>query len=293
MARAGQRVGFFERISRGWKMTKLGMAVVRADPELMVYTFLSAVFSIFASIAVISGSFGLEVLTDSESASAQEEDVVIAAHLGIIFIGYLTISIITVFWNAAIIASSYERLTAGTNPSFSYGIGQAMKCLPQIVIWGIISGTVGVILSILEGIANDSKNPLAIVAWLAAIIIGAVWWMATFFIVPFIVLEKSGVMEGFTESPKLFKETWGEDVATHVGTGLLQLLVILLIVLICFPLIYFGNVGLILAILIGLAGVGLSVLFFTTVESVNRASLFYYAKTGEAPPMAEKLGLEF
>ena len=274
-------------------MTKLGMAVVRADPELMVYTFLSAVFSIFASIAVISGSFGLEVLTDSESASAQEEDVVIAAHLGIIFIGYLTISIITVFWNAAIIASSYERLTAGTNPSFSYGIGQAMKCLPQIVIWGIISGTVGVILSILEGIANDSKNPLAIVAWLAAIIIGAVWWMATFFIVPFIVLEKSGVMEGFTESPKLFKETWGEDVATHVGTGLLQLLVILLIVLICFPLIYFGNVGLILAILIGLAGVGLSVLFFTTVESVNRASLFYYAKTGEAPPMAEKFGLEF
>ena len=274
-------------------MTKLGMAVVRADPELMIYTFLSAVFSIFASIAVISGSFGLEVLTDSESASAQEEDVVIAAHLGIIFIGYLTISIITVFWNAAIIASSYERLTAGTNPSFSYGIGQAMKCLPQIVIWGIISGTVGVILSILEGIANDSKNPLAIVAWLAAIIIGAVWWMATFFIVPFIVLEKSGVMEGFTESPKLFKETWGEDVATHVGTGLLQLLVILLIVLICFPLIYFGNVGLILAILIGLAGVGLSVLFFTTVESVNRASLFYYAKTGEAPPMAEKLGLEF
>ncbi len=274
-------------------MTKLGMAVVRADPELMVYTFLSAVFSIFASIAVISGSFGLEVLTNSESASAQEEDVVIAAHLGIIFIGYLTISIITVFWNAAIIASSYERLTAGTNPSFSYGIGQAMKCLPQIVIWGIISGTVGVILSILEGIANDSKNPLAIVAWLAAIIIGAVWWMATFFIVPFIVLEKSGVMEGFTESPKLFKETWGEDVATHVGTGLLQLLVILLIVLICFPLIYFGNVGLILAILIGLAGVGLSVLFFTTVESVNRASLFYYAKTGEAPPMAEKFGLEF
>ena len=274
-------------------MTKLGMTVVRADPELMVYTFLSAVFSIFASIAVISGSFGLEVLTDSESASAQEEDVVIAAHLGIIFIGYLTISIITVFWNAAIIASSYERLTAGTNPSFSYGIGQAMKCLPQIVIWGIISGTVGVILSILEGIANDSKNPLAFLAWLAAIIIGAVWWMATFFIVPFIVLEKSGVMGGFRESPKLFKETWGEDVATHVGTGLLQLLVILLIVLICFPLIYFGNVGQILAILIGLAGVGLSVLFFTTVESVNRASLFYYAKTGEAPPMAEKLGLEF
>ena len=43
----------------------------------------------------------------------------------------MIVSIITVFWNAAIIASAYERLTAGTNPSFSYGIGQAMKCLPK------------------------------------------------------------------------------------------------------------------------------------------------------------------
>ena len=36
MSTRGDKVGFFERISRGWKMTKLGMAVVRADPELMV-----------------------------------------------------------------------------------------------------------------------------------------------------------------------------------------------------------------------------------------------------------------
>jgi hypothetical protein len=26
---------------------------------------------------------------------------------------------------------------------------------------------------------------------------------------------------------------------------------------------------------------------------VNRASLFYYAKTGQLPPMAEKIGIEF
>ncbi|MBM47103.1 MAG: hypothetical protein CMB35_00550 [Euryarchaeota archaeon] len=295
MSTPGSRIGFFQRIGRGWKMTKLGMAVVRADPELMVYTLLSAVFSMVAAVAVISGSIGLEAVTDSEAATAQEEDLVTAAHLGMAFVGYLVISVITVFWNAAIIASAYERLTAGTNPSFSYGIKQATKCLPQILVWGVISGTVGMLLKVLEGVARDgdSPNPLRIVAGLATFVIGVAWWMATFFIVPILVLERAGVLDGMKESPKLFKETWGEDVGSHMGTGILQGIVILLFVLIALPLMFLGEAGGVLAVVIVLLGIGLSVLFFTTVESVNRASLFYYAKTGEIPPMAQKVGIEF
>ena len=48
-------------------MAKLGIAVVRADPELMVYTFLSALFSLVAIGAAISGSVGLDAIaTDPE-----------------------------------------------------------------------------------------------------------------------------------------------------------------------------------------------------------------------------------
>jgi len=291
----GSRIGFFQRIGRGWKMTKLGVAVVRADPELMVYTLLSAVFSMVAAVAVISGSIGLEAVFGSGDATAQEEDLVTAAHLGMAFVGYLVISVITVFWNAAIIASAYERLTAGTNPSFSYGIKQATKCLPQILVWGVISGTVGMLLKILEGVARDGDSPipLRIVAGLATFVIGVAWWMATFFIVPILVLERAGVLDGMKESPKLFRETWGEDVGSHIGTGILQGIVILLLVLIVLPLVFLGEAGGVLAVVIVLLGIGLSVLFFTTVESVNRASLFYYAKTGEIPPMAQKVGIEF
>jgi hypothetical protein len=291
----GSRIGFFQRIGRGWKMTKLGVAVVRADPELMVYTLLSAVFSMVAAVAVISGSIGLEAVFGSGDATAQEEDLVTAAHLGMAFVGYLVISVITVFWNAAIIASAYERLTAGTNPSFSYGIKQATKCLPQILVWGVISGTVGMLLKVLEGVARDGNSPfpLRIVAGLATFVIGVAWWMATFFIVPILVLERGGVLDGMKESPKLFKKTWGEDVGSHIGTGILQGIVILLLVLIALPLMFLGQAGGVLAVVIVLLGIGLSVLFFTTVESVNRASLFYYAKTGEIPPMAQKIGIEF
>ncbi|MBI87777.1 MAG: hypothetical protein CMB67_01935 [Euryarchaeota archaeon] len=296
MTKSGERVGFFERISRGWKMTKLGAAVVRADPELMVYTLMSAVLSLLAIGAAISGSIGLEVITTNTDCVDEEcGSELVLAHLGIWFVFYLVVSVITVFWNAAIVASAYERLTAGTNPSFSYGIRQAMKCLPQIVVWGIISGTVGLIIQILEGISHDPEAPLPLrmVAGFASFILGIAWWIVTFFMIPMIVLERSGVMDSMGKSTELFKRTWGESVTSHIGTGLLMTISLLLLFLISLPLMILGELGVILGIVILAVGFLFTVLFFSAVDAVNRASLFYYAKTGQAPPMAVKAGLAF
>ena len=277
-------------------MAKLGIAVVRADPELMVYTLLSALFSLVAIGAAISGSVGLDAIaTDSECVGEDCGSALAFAHMAIWFLFYMIVSIITVFWNAAIIASAYERLSSGTNPSFSYGIGQAIRCLPQILVWGVIAGTVGLFIQILEALAHndDSPLPLRIVAGLASFIIGIAWWIVTFFMIPMIVLERAGVLDSMGRSTDLFKRTWGEDVTSHIGTGLLMFLTILVVTGISVPLMYLGDFGIILGIVILAVGLLFTVLFFSTVESVNRASLFYYAKTGEAPPMAAKLGIEF
>ena len=59
MMRDGPRYGFRERIGRGWKVTKLGIKVVRADPELMVYMFFSAMFSIGAFVVLMTSTGGL------------------------------------------------------------------------------------------------------------------------------------------------------------------------------------------------------------------------------------------
>ena len=292
----GRRIGIGERISRGWKITKLGMAVVRADPELMVYTFLSALFSLVAIGAAVSGSVGLDVIaSDPECVGDECGSELAVAHMAIWFVFYLLVSVITVFWNAAIIASAYERLSSGTNPSFSYGIGQAMKCLPQILVWGIIAGTVGLFINILEGLSHDENTspPLRFVAGLASFIIGIAWWIVTFFVIPMIVLERAGVLDSMGKSTELFKRTWGEDVASHIGTGLLMTLCIILLICVSVPLMMFGQLGVALGIVILAVGLLFAVLFFSTVEAVNRASLFYYAKTGEIPPMAAKAGIRF
>ena len=305
LRRGDPRIGWWsytgQRISRGWKMAKLGVAVVRADPELMVYTSLSALFSLMAIGAAISGSVGLNAVAwDPECVGEEYYNTdcgseLVYAHLAIWFVFYLLVSVITVFWNAAIIASAYERLSSGTNPSFSYGIGQAMKCLPQILVWGIVAGTVGLFIQILEGLSHseDSPLPLRFVAGLASFILGIAWWIVTFFVIPIIVLEKAGVLDGMGRSMELFKRTWGEDVTSHIGTGLLMTLCIVLLFLISIPLMTIGEVGVILGVVMLAVGILFAVLFFSTVDAVNRASLFYYAKTGEMPPMAAKVGIRF
>ena len=277
-------------------MTKLGIAVVWSDPELIVYTFLSALFSLGAIGASISLSVGLDAVAANPECVGDECGSELAfAHMAIWFVFYMLVSVITVFWNAAIIASAYERLSSGTNPSFSYGIGQAMKCLPQILVWGVIAGTVGLFIQILEGLSNDDDAPVPIrvVAGLASFIIGIAWWIVTFFMIPMIVLERAGIMDSMGRSKDLFERTWGEDVASHIGTGLLMILCILVLIGVSIPLMYLGDFGIILGIVILAVGLLFTVLFFSTVDAVNRASLFYYAKTGQAPPMAAKVGIRF
>ena len=205
----------------------------------------------------------------------------------------MAISIITVFWNSAIIASAYERLSSGSNPSFSFGIKKASECLPSIFIWGIISGTVGLFLKILEGISQSENSPLAFFAMLIHWILGVAWWALTFFVVPMMVLDKHGVFDSLQSSPKLFTDTWGENAGATGGLGIIQFLSTLLCVSICIPLFFLGDYGVIFGIVMVLFLIGLISLFFVTVDSVNRASMYYYAKTGEMPPMAEKMDIVF
>ena len=279
-------MGFRARIGRGWRVTKLGMHVVRADPELMAYMLFSGILSFIAAIVLQTTTGGLGYFIGGEEGS--EGGALVGT-----FLSYMAIAIITVFWNAAIIASAYERLTTGTNPSFSYGIKQAIKCLPQIVIWGLISGTVGLIIKALESMRDSKNHVVSMFAMLASFIVQYAWWITTFFVVPMIVLDKIGIGESMSKSPKLFEQTWGEDVVSTVGTGIINFLVCLLIVLICLPLFVLGEIGEGLGILVMFVGIAVSVLFFSACEAVNRASLYYFAKTGESPPLAQKYGLDF
>ena len=122
-------MGFFDTISRGWKMSKLSMAVVRKDGELMVYMLLCGVLSIGAMAAMSIPQY-LE-----QSWTQTSDGAMSPAYMAFVFAGYMSISIIVTFWNSAIIANSHIRLTGG-DPSFGDGFSAAAKRIHIIIIWG-------------------------------------------------------------------------------------------------------------------------------------------------------------
>ncbi|MDP6591838.1 MAG: DUF6159 family protein, partial [Candidatus Poseidoniia archaeon] len=173
-------MGFFDTLSRGWTLSKLSFSVVKADPELLLYTFLSAMM---VFITIIAAAYpGYEAEQSDESHWAMTDQVIdpetdepkmvmneetgklepvgrepTGEYMAWIFLTYMIGAIIVVFWNSAIIVSAHERLTGG-DPTIMTGIKAAFSRIHIIILWGIIAGTVGLLLRIARyAISNNKK----------------------------------------------------------------------------------------------------------------------------------------
>ena len=156
-------MGFFAAIGRGWKLSKLSFSVVKADPEILVYVLLMGAMSV-ATLSAMNAPFILQmdwaVMLEMD-ATTNEEVVAGLTNAGMAwyFSFYMLLSIVVVFWNSAIIANSHMRLSGG-DPTFIYGVNKALSRIHLIVIWGMISGTVGLILKLIRNTnAREHKNP--------------------------------------------------------------------------------------------------------------------------------------
>jgi len=285
-------MGFFATIGRGWQLSKLSFSVIKADPELLLYTFLSAIM-VFATIGAASypayeadqtegSNWAMTEGTDSETGEATSEPT--NQYMAWIFLTYMIGSIVVVFWNSAIIASAHERLTGG-DPSIMTGIKAAFSRIHIIILWGIITGTVGLLLRIArDAISNNQKAHPAvkILAYIVLWLVEVAWWIYTFFIIPMIVLEKKGIGEGLRDGRALFGKTWGENVVSGLGIGFMSIIGIVFSVIIGFLVMSFSQIA---GIIIMITMIGLTILLCNTAEVVVVAALYEYAKTGKMPDL--------
>ena len=300
-------MGFFDTIGRGWKLSKLSFSVVKADPELLLYTFLSAMM-VFVTIAAAAYP-GYEAEQSDESHWAMTDQVIdpetdepkmvmneetgklepvgrepTGEYMAWIFLTYMVGTIIVVFWNSAIIASAHERLTGG-DPTIMTGIKAAFSRIHIIILWGIIAGTVGLLLRIARDAISNKKAPAAlkILAGIMLWMVEIAWWMYTFFIIPMIVLEKKGIGDGLRGGRALFGKTWGENVTSGLGIGFISLVGIVFSLAVA-GLIFF-TISPIVGIIVAVALIGIIVLWTNTAEVVVVAALYEYAKTGKMPDL--------
>ena len=276
-------MGFFATIGRGWEMSKLSMAVVKKDPELMVYMIIAGVMSLACLVGMSIPQFlEMEWAVNPDGSFTD-------AYLGFTFVAYMVLSIIVVFWNCAIIANANIRLTGG-DPTFADGVNAALKRLPIIIVWGIIAGTVGLLLKALEGAARSSDNDaMRALASIIHFLGGLAWWVMTFFMIPHLILEGQSVGDALQSSKKTFYSTWGETITSGLGIGLIGFLIAVPLLAVTLGLtVVAGPVGL----FFGAIAIGLLIAWTNAAEQVAVAALYRFAKDGQMPKIYQDNGMQ-
>lgn len=268
----------FARIATGWELMKQSFRVLRQDKELIVFPLFSGV-----ACLLVLASFALPLWNTPwfqqlfEDKQAPHDPLAYVLLFAFYAVNYFVI----VFFNAALVSCALKRL-AGDDPTVGYGLKQAASRLPQIAAWAVVSATVGVVLKMIE-----SKSQK--VGQIVASLVGAGWAIATYFVVPILVVERVGPIDALQRSTSLMRRTWGETLAGKMGLGLVIFLAML-------P----GMAIVMLGIVMGgasgnvvLAGVGIALgavwimvvsLVSSAVQSILLTALYLYASEGTAPP---------
>jgi hypothetical protein len=275
----------FERIAIGWELMKQSFRVLRSDKELVIFPLISGL-----ACLLVAASFAVPFLLSPELREALQDKQSPAqqplAYL-LLFLFYVANYFVIVFFNAALVSCALKRM-AGGDPTVSYGLGEAMSRLPQIAAWAVVSGTVGMILKIIES-KSDKLGQLV------TSLVGAGWAIATYFVVPILVVERVGPWNALKRSASLMRRAWGEAIVGNMGLGL----VIFVAMLPGFAL--FVLAGLLAAQQGILAGICIAVgilwiicvsLVFSATQSILLTALYLYASNGSAPPQFDASLLE-
>ena len=258
----------FRTIGHTFELMKMSWRVLMLDRELIFFPIMSGV-ALLVLVGAMLGIGGATGTLDRVSEGSSESVGAVDAILGAAFV--FVSSAIVIFFNAALIAAALERLRGG-DPNIASGLRAASARLPQILAWALITVIVSLILQALRergGIAGS----------IASMIGGVAWGLATFFVIPVLVSEGVGPIEGIKRSAGLLGQTWGRQVTANFGFMIVGLLGIL-VAIVPAALLFFVHP--LLGIAVGVPLVALAIGTVQALEGIFKAALYDYAR-GESP----------
>ncbi|MCA9994408.1 MAG: hypothetical protein KDE56_01595 [Anaerolineales bacterium] len=263
----------FARLSNSWELVKASWHVLLADKELLIFPIISFVASliVMATFAIPTLFAGLldSMITDS--------GVSIFGYI-VAFLFYVTLYTVTIFANAALVGAAMIRLKGG-DPTVGDGFQIATQHLGSIVGYAVIAATVGMILRAIS--ERSGQLGRAIVS-----LIGFAWGIATFLVVPVLVVEEVGPMEAVKRSAGLLKQTWGEQIAGNFSIGLIFGLLTVVVILLGVPLAILAaasnSIGMLVTVIVAvILLVIVLALISSTLSGIYTAAVYRYATTGD------------
>lgn len=259
-------MSFFDRLSNGWSLAMNSFKVLRENKQLIIFPVLSGIciLAVIASFFAISWNAG--VWDDESEFESLNTPLTWLLTFGFYLVNYFVV----VFFNTALIHCT-RLYFHGEEVSVRAGMQFAFSRIGAIFSWAFFAATVGMILKTIQ------ENS----GWLGKIItgiLGVVWSVATFFVVPVIAYEKAGPLEAFRRSSGLMKQKWGESLGATFSFGIIQFLGFLVVG---------GVLFLVGSIVNTYVGIGLAVLGMFLVFAIMSAaetifvSAVYHNITGD------------
>ena len=230
-------MSFFDRLSNGWKISMNSFKILKANKQLIIFPVLSGI-----SLLLLIGSFFTAIYAASGWNFDNLNGTSPVINYLVMFLFYVVNYFIVVFFNMALIHCTHLYFK-GEEVTVQKGLQFSMSRLGVIFSWAIFAATVG---TILRAIQENSGALGKIITG----IIGIVWSVATFFVVPVIAYEKLGPIDAFKRSSQLMKQKWGESLGATFSFSIIQLLAMFLLAI---PLFAIG------ALIHPLAGVALAI----------------------------------
>ncbi len=247
------------------------------DKSLLVFPLLSGVSCLLVMLTFFAGAF----FTGLHRGESTGDDALIWV---LFFVYYFVNFFVIVFFNSALVSCAMTRFKGGI-PTVGDGLRAATARLPQILAWTLLAATVGVALRMLQ-------ERFALLGRIVIALLGAAWAIATYFIVPVLVMEQASPLDAVKRSVSLMKQTWGESLISHVGlglvTGVIGVLGVLLIVVITAALFMVSSsLGAMIAMIAGFVAIAAFVLLLALVSSVLSSivlsALYLYAAEKNMP----------
>jgi hypothetical protein len=241
--------------------------VLMKDKELLLFPILSAIAILAILFSFIFPLLFLGFLGDTGAGP-------VLLFL-LLFLFYFISYAVAIFFNTGLIACAAIRFSGG-DPTVKDGLLTAIKHLDKILAWALIAATVGLILSTLS-------RKSGIIGKIVISLVGMVWSLVTFLVIPVMIFENRGVVDAIQESATLLKKTWGENIIGTFSLGIIFIPAIVFLFLAMMAIIS-GNMALIILL------VALTILCFAlcgilhaTLQGIFIAALYQYARTGQTP----------
>jgi len=199
-------------------LLKQSFHVLYQDKQLIVFPVMSAIACGAVLISFATPIIATGLIEDISSRHGKEEITLgmKALGAGLSFLFYFVNYTVMVYFNTALVSCAMERFD-GKTPTVRGGLRTANSLLGRIIGWSLLAATVGTILRMIE-------ERVGFIGQIVVGLLGAAWSIATYFVVPVLVVERVGPTEALKRSVNVMTKSWGTALVSNIGLGLLVVL---------------------------------------------------------------------